>query len=78
MIGLFIRRIAPQEVKRYTPYERIPGKPIALKALLIRGFAEISKYGSLGNEMVAFRTKGGVADNRSLTLIVPVILSMSM
>jgi len=51
---------------------------MALKALLTRGFADMSKYGSLGNEIVALRTKGGVADSNSLTLIVPVILIMSM
>jgi hypothetical protein len=51
---------------------------MALKALLIKGLAEISKCGSVGNEIVAFRQKGGVADNKSLTLIVPVILIMSI
>ena len=60
------------------PYDLIPGKPMALNALLIRGLAEISKCGSVGNEMVAFRQNGGVADSKSLTLIVPVILIMSI
>jgi len=60
------------------PYDRIPGRPIALKALLIKGLAEMSKCGSVGNEIVAFRQNGGVADSKSLTLIVPVILIISM
>jgi hypothetical protein len=51
---------------------------MALKALLIRGLAEMSKCGSVGKEIVAFRQKGGVAESKSLTLIVPVILIMSM
>jgi len=51
---------------------------MALKALLIKGLAEMSKCGSVGNEIVAFRQNGGVADNKSRTLMVPVILIMSI
>jgi len=60
------------------PYDLIPGRPMALKALLINGLAEMSKCGSVGNDIVAFRQKGGVAESKSLTLIVPVILIMSI
>jgi hypothetical protein len=60
------------------PYDLIPGRPMALKALLIKGLAEISKCGNVGNEIVALRQNGGVADSKSLTLIVPVIFIMSI
>lgn len=42
------------------------------------GLAEISKTGNLGKEKVALLTKGGVAESKSLRLIVPLIRIISM